>query len=69
MGSGNFDGFIKPYNNLTGIKAQRLTWTQQWRRRNKKGKTDLAVKKKTRRAAKVVKAIQGHHAFSLSLPC
>ena len=42
-----------------GIKAQRLTWSQQWRRRNKKGKTDLAVKKKARRAAKVVKAIQG----------
>lgn len=42
-----------------GIKAQRLTWTQQWRRRNKKGKTDLTVKKKARRAAKVVKAIQG----------
>ena len=42
-----------------GIKAQRLTWSQQWRRRNKKGKTDLTVKKKTRRAAKVYKAIQG----------
>merc|ERR1712070_544993 len=42
-----------------GIKAQRLTWTQQWRRRNKKGRTELAAKKKTRRATKVVKAIQG----------
>merc|ERR1712071_14000 len=42
-----------------GIKAQRLTWTQQWRRRNKKGRTEMGAKKKTRRATKVVKAIQG----------
>lgn len=41
------------------IKAQRLTWTQQWRRRHKKGKVETVNKKKTKRATKVYKAIQG----------
>jgi len=41
------------------IKAQRLTWTQAWRRKNKKGKVETAAKKKGRRAARVFRSIQG----------
>lgn len=41
------------------IKAQRLTWTQSWRRKNKKGKVETAAKKKGKRAARVFKSIQG----------
>jgi len=41
------------------IKAQRLRWTQAWRRRNKKGKVETASKKKGRRTARVFKSIQG----------
>ena len=41
------------------IKAQRLTWTQAWRRKHKKGKVETAAKKKIKRTGKVYKAIQG----------
>jgi len=41
------------------IKAQRLTWTQAWRRKNKKGKVETATKKKGKRTARVFKSIQG----------
>ena len=41
------------------IKAQRLTWTQAWRRKHKKGKVETAAKKKIMRTGKVYKAIQG----------
>ena len=41
------------------IKAQRLTWTQAWRRKHKKGKVETAAKKKIKRTGKTFKAIQG----------
>ncbi len=41
------------------IKAQRLTWTQQWRTKHKKGRVELAQKKKSKKTTKVYKAIQG----------
>jgi len=41
------------------IKAQRLHWTQSWRRKNKKGKVELGQKKKTKKLGKVFKSIQG----------
>ena len=41
------------------IKAQRLTWSQQWRRRHKKGKVETVAKKRVKRSTKVYKAIQG----------
>jgi len=44
---------------LQKIKAQRLTWTQAWRRRNKKGKVETLSKKKGKRTARVFKSIQG----------
>ena len=34
------------------IKPVKLMWTQNWRRKNKKGKADEAGKKRTKRAAK-----------------
>lgn len=39
--------------------SQRLTWTQSWRRKNKKGKVETAAKKKGKRTARVFKSIQG----------
>jgi len=41
------------------IKAQRLRWTQAWRRRNKKSKAETLAKKKVKRVGTVFKAIQG----------
>merc|ERR1719221_1661599 len=41
------------------IKPVKLTWTINWRRKNKKGRADDAGKKRTRKAAKVQKAIVG----------
>jgi len=41
------------------IKAQRLTWTQAWRRRNKKGKVETAQKKRGKRQARIFKSIAG----------
>merc|ERR1712127_793619 len=41
------------------IKAQRLTWTQDWRRLNKKGKVEGAQKKARKRAARTMKPIAG----------
>jgi len=36
-----------------------LTWTQAWRRKNKKGKVETAAKKRGKRTARVFKSIQG----------
>jgi len=41
------------------IKAQRLHWTQAWRRKNKKGKVEIGQKKKQKKLGKVFKSIQG----------
>jgi large subunit ribosomal protein L24e len=41
------------------IKAQRLTWTQAWRRKNKKGKIETSAKKRGKRTARVFKSIAG----------
>merc|ERR1719221_676697 len=41
------------------IKPVKLTWTLNWRRKNKKGRAEDAGKKRTRKAAKVQKAIVG----------
>lgn len=41
------------------IKALKLTWTQAWRRRNKKGKNEQFNKKRRAKTGKVYKAIQG----------
>jgi len=41
------------------IKSQKLTWTQAWRRRNKKGRTDVTGKKKKVKKTAVVRAISG----------
>ena len=41
------------------IKNQKLTWTQAWRTLHKKGKKDLIGKKKTKKAARSFRAIQG----------
>lgn len=40
-------------------KAQRLTWTQAWRRRNKKGRVETMSKKKGKKTARVFKGIAG----------
>lgn len=40
-------------------KAAKLTWTQAWRRLHKKGITETATKKRTRRAGKVQRAVVG----------
>eukprot|EP00922_Rhytidocystis_sp_ex-Travisia-forbesii_P007249 GHVS01010555.1.p1 GENE.GHVS01010555.1~~GHVS01010555.1.p1 ORF type:complete len:159 (+),score=37.84 GHVS01010555.1:63-539(+) len=40
-------------------KAARLTWTQGWRRLNKKMRVETTQKKKSRKTAKVQKAIVG----------
>lgn len=40
-------------------KAQRLTWTQAWRRRNKKGRVETMAKKKGKKVARVFKGIAG----------
>ena len=41
------------------IKPVKLTWTQNWRRKNKKGKAEEAGKKRTKKSTKVQKAIVG----------
>merc|ERR1719160_1569218 len=41
------------------IKPVKLTWTAAWRRMNKKGKSEEAAKKRTRKAQKFQKAIVG----------
>ena len=40
-------------------KAVKLTWTQSWRRFNKKTKADEIVKRRTRKTTRVQKAIVG----------
>jgi len=40
-------------------QAQKLHWTQAWRRLHKKGSVEQEAKKKTKRTAKVFKAIAG----------
>ncbi|EER12108.1 60S ribosomal protein L24, putative [Perkinsus marinus ATCC 50983] len=41
------------------IKPVKLTWTEKWRRLNKKVRTTEVARKKTRRTVKVQKAIMG----------
>merc|ERR1711976_206146 len=41
------------------IKPVKLRWTQAWLRMNKKGKTEDAARKRTRRAQKFQRAIVG----------
>merc|ERR1719222_606450 len=41
------------------IKAVKLTWSQAWRRMNKKGKLESNVRKNKKKAAKFQKAIAG----------
>ena len=41
------------------IKAVKLTWTQAWRRHNKKIKVDETQKRRTKRTTRVQKAIVG----------
>lgn len=41
------------------IKAQKLRWTQAWRRMNKKGKAEDVGRTRRKKAAKVTKAIAG----------
>merc|ERR1719224_319561 len=40
-------------------KPVKLTWTLNWRRKNKKGKAEDQARKRTKRSAKVQKAIVG----------
>lgn len=40
-------------------KAAKLVWTQAWRRLHKKGLSETATKKRTRRANKVQRAVVG----------
>jgi large subunit ribosomal protein L24e len=40
-------------------KSAKLTWTQTWRRLNKKIKDDSVARKKTRKTAKIQRAIVG----------
>jgi large subunit ribosomal protein L24e len=44
---------------LQRIKAQRLTWTQAWRRKAQKNKTSGTAKKKRKVQRRVVRGIQG----------
>eukprot|EP00742_Colponemidia_sp_Colp-10_P000119 GILJ01000131.1.p2 GENE.GILJ01000131.1~~GILJ01000131.1.p2 ORF type:complete len:146 (+),score=36.98 GILJ01000131.1:46-483(+) len=41
------------------IKPVKLHWTQTWRRHNKKGKVEEVTRRRTRRTAKMQKAIVG----------
>ena len=41
------------------VKAGKLTWTTAWRRRNKKGRVERTVKRRTRRTTRKMKAIVG----------
>merc|ERR1719152_188581 len=41
------------------IKPAKLTWTQSWRRMNKKGKVDAAKTRQKKKTVKVQKAIVG----------
>lgn len=41
------------------IKAAKLTWTQAWRRQNKKGKVEVGGRKKGKKTMKFQKAIVG----------
>jgi large subunit ribosomal protein L24e len=40
-------------------KPSKLMWTQSWRRLNKKGKDDGSVKKRSRKVARIARAITG----------
>jgi len=44
---------------LQKIKAQRLRWTQAWRRKNKKVRVEAIAKKRVKRVGKVFRTIQG----------
>merc|ERR1719191_2348007 len=41
------------------IKAVKLTWTQAWRRMNKKGKTESGARRKNKKTTKFAKAVAG----------
>jgi len=41
------------------IAAQKLTWTQSWRRKNKKGRSKAALKKRAKKRVKIFKPIAG----------
>lgn len=41
------------------IKPVKLTWTQAWRRMNKKGRTEVTHRRRAKRTAKVQRAIVG----------
>ena len=41
------------------LKPVKLRWTQNWRRMNKKGKTEEVTRRRTRRVTKIQKAITG----------
>ena len=41
------------------IKALRLTWTQQWRARHKKGRQETVTKRARKRSRKVIRAVGG----------
>ena len=42
-----------------GKKPGKLMWTQAWRRLNKKGKDEGIARKRTRKAARVERAVAG----------
>merc|ERR1711918_54997 len=44
---------------LQKIRAQKLTWTQAWRRKNKKGRAGVVGRKKRAKTTKVVRGITG----------
>ena len=55
-----FFGTSKSYSlTMQRKKPAKLVWTQAWRRLNKKGATDVAVKKNRRRTNKVARAVVG----------
>ena len=41
------------------IKAVKLTWTQAWRRMNKKGKVETGARRKNKKTTKFAKAVAG----------
>lgn len=55
-----FLGSSKAYSlTLQRKKPAKLVWTQAWRRLHKKGLAETTQKKRTRRAAKVARAVVG----------
>ena len=52
-----------------GIKAMRLTWTQAWRRLNKKVKADAVSRRRNRRRVRLQKAVGGISLDELRKKC